>query len=110
MKATINRSVNEELEVMLSNTLLKEQVSDQLKEEDLKMREEHQILERENGGLEETANANATATSRRAESHTAATATKPTAITQLSDDDDGAATAAVKGFDVVIGKNNTYNR
>ena len=85
-------------------------VSDQLKEEELKMRKEHQTLERENGGLEESANANATATSRHAQSYAAATATKPTAVTQLSDDDDGAATAAVKGFDRVIGKNNTYNK
>ena len=60
--------------------------------------------ERENGGLEGTANAIANATSRHAESH--ATATKPTAVTQLSDDDDAAATAAVKSFDGVIGKNN----
>ena len=60
--------------------------------------------ERENGGLEGTANA--TATSRHAESHAAATATKPTAVTQLSDEDDAAATAAVKSFDGVIGKNN----
>ncbi|PFX12988.1 hypothetical protein AWC38_SpisGene22975 [Stylophora pistillata] len=56
--------------------------------------------ERENEGLEGTANANAT--SRPAESHAAATATKPAAVTQLSDDDD----AAVKSFDGVIGKNN----
>ena len=55
--------------------------------------------ERENGGLEESANP-----------YAAATATKPTAVTKLSDDDDGAATAAVKGFDGVIGKNNTYNK
>ncbi|KAK2564014.1 hypothetical protein P5673_012223 [Acropora cervicornis] len=69
--------------------------------------------ERENGGLEETANANATAISRHAKSasYAAATATKPTAITQLSDDDDdGVATATVKGFDGVIGKNDTYNK
>ena len=86
-------------------------VSDQLKAEDLKMRKEHQnTRERENGGLEGTANANATATSRHAESHAAATATKPTAVTQLSDDDDVAATAAVKGFDGVIGKKNAYNK
>ena len=67
--------------------------------------------ERENRGLEETANANATAISKHAKSasYAAARATKPTAITQLSDDD-GVATATVKGFDGVIGKNDTYNK
>ena len=58
-------------------------------------------MRREHGGLEGTANANAT--SRHTESHAAATATKPTAVTQLSDDD-AAATAAVKSFDGVIAK------
>ena len=72
------------------------------------MRKEHQTLEREreNGGLEGTANANATVTNRYAESHAAATATKPTEVTQLSDDDDAAPTAAVKSFDGVIRKKN----
>ena len=50
MKATINRGANEEVEVMLSNTQYwaeRAKVSEQRKEEDLKMRKEHQTLERE---------------------------------------------------------------
>ncbi|CAH3155581.1 unnamed protein product [Porites lobata] len=54
-------------------------VSDQLKEEDLKMKRDQQTLEREK--------------------------MEPKAVTQRSNDDDAAA-AAVKGFDGVIRKNN----
>lgn len=106
MKATINRSFNDEVEVMLSNTWLKELTYGANANERGRPKDEEgasNTREREDGGLEETANANATATSKHAESYAAATETKPTAVTQLSvdddDDDDGAAIAAVKGFD-----------
>ena len=68
------------------------------------MRKEHQTLEREK--MEVLRDQQMQMLQQHAESHAAATATKPTAVTQLSDDDDAAATAAVKSFDGVIGKNN----
>lgn len=86
-------------------------VSYHLKAEDLKMRKEHHTLEREKMEvLREQQMQNAIATrwhaERHAESHAAATVTKPTAVAQLSDDDDddAGATVAVKSSDGVIGK------
>ena len=65
------------------------------------MRKEHQTLEREK--MEVLRDQQMQMLQQHAESHAAATATKPTAVTQLSDDD-AAATAAVKSFDGVIAK------
>ena len=59
---------------------------------------------RKNGGFEWTSNSNATATSRYAKTYAAATARKPTAVTQLSNDDDAAATAASKALMVLLEK------
>ena len=83
-------------------------VSDQLKEEDLKMKKDQQTLSREK--MEVLSKHQIQTQQQQADmlmqTYAAATATKPTALTQLSNDDDAAATATVKGFDGVIEKDN----
>ena len=97
----------------------RDKVSDQLKEEDLKIRKEHQTLEREK--IEVLRKQQMQMQMQMQQQRALRRALKVMQQQQQQsqqqllnsdddDDDDGAATAAGKGFDGVIGKNNTYNK
>ena len=91
----------------------RDKVSDQLKEEELEIRKEHQTLEREKIEVlrkQQMQMQQQQALRRALKVMQQQQQQSQQQLLNSDDDDDGAATAAGKGFDGVIGKNNTYNK